>query len=60
MLVPKPGEHLLELGQVPAADSVVGAQQGLGQEAAMEQGLTQRVVQQEGPELGLQMAFALG
>lgn len=36
MLVPKPGEHLLELGQVPAADSVVGAQQGLGQEAAME------------------------
>lgn len=36
MLVPKLGEHLLELGQVPAAESVVGAQQELGQEAAME------------------------
>ena len=59
-LVPKPGEHLLELGRAPAAGSAVGPQLVLGQETVMLKGLGQKVVQQEGPELGLQKAFAPG
>ena len=59
-IVPKPGEYLLELGRVPAAGSAAGPQLDLGQEAAMKWGLEQKVVQQEGPVLGLQKAFELG
>lgn len=59
-IVPKPGEHLLELGRVPAAGSAAGPQLDLGQETAMKWGLEQKVVQQEGPVLGLQKAFELG
>lgn len=59
-IVPKPGEYLLELGRVPAAGSAAGPQLDLGQETAMKWGLEQKVVQQEGPVLGLQKAFELG
>lgn len=59
-IVPKPGEHLLELGRVPAAGSAAGPQLDLGQETAMKWGLEQKVVQQEGTVLGLQKAFELG
>jgi len=34
-LVPKPGEHLPELGRVPAAGSAVGPPLELGQETVM-------------------------
>ena len=58
--VPKPGEHLLELGRVPAAGSAARPQLDFGKETAMKWGLQQKVVQQEGPVLGLQKAFELG
>lgn len=59
-IVPKPGEHLLELGRVPAAGSAAEPQLDLGQKTAMKWELEQKVVQQEGPVLGLQKAFVLG
>ena len=63
-IVPKPGEHLLALGRVPAAGSAAGSAAGpqldLGQETEMKWGLQQKVVQQEGPVLGLRKAFELG